>query len=118
MEPANKVSPAMSVFSAGKYRQILPSVCPGVSSTLALSEPAWTVSALPTLLVQQNRGAGGGAQLHRSPHVINVSVSDDDLLDFEIMLAEDSENVVDVVAGIDHHGLARGFISDNGAVAL
>jgi hypothetical protein len=47
-----------------------------------------------------------------------VSVSDDDLLDFEIMLAEDSENVVDVVAGIDHHGLARGFISDDGAVAL
>jgi hypothetical protein len=50
--------------------------------------------------------------------VIDVSVSHDDLLDFEIKLAEDSENVVDVVAGIDHHGFACGFISDNGAVAL
>ena len=40
MEPANNVSPAMSLCSAGKYRQMLPSVCPGVSSTLALSEPA------------------------------------------------------------------------------
>src|ERR1700736_3292342 len=70
------------------------------------------------ILVEQNRGAGGGAQLHRSAHVIDVSVSDDDLLDFEIMLSADSENVVDVVAGIDHHGFARDFISDNGTVAL
>jgi hypothetical protein len=112
MEPANNVSPAMSFFSAGKYRQMLPSVCPGVSSTLALSEQS------KVILVEQNRGAGGGAQLHRSAHVIDVSVSDDDLLDFEIMLAEDSENFVDVVAGIDHHGFARGFIPDDGAVAL
>ena len=30
MLPANNVSPAISFFSAGKYRQTLPSVCPGV----------------------------------------------------------------------------------------
>src|ERR1700737_3142458 len=41
------------------------------------------------VLVEQNGGAGGGAQLHGSAHVIDVSVSDDDLLEFEIMLGED-----------------------------
>src|SRR5437868_2479406 len=34
------------------------------------------------------------------------------------MFADDGENVFNVVAGIDDHSLARGFVSDHGAVAL
>src|ERR1700674_3764323 len=43
MEPANSVSPASRSFSAGKYKQMLPSVCPGVCKTLAACVPAFTV---------------------------------------------------------------------------
>ncbi len=45
MLPAKRVSPAMSFFSAGKYRQMLPSVCPGVCITWARNGPACTLSA-------------------------------------------------------------------------
>jgi hypothetical protein len=50
--------------------------------------------------------------------VIDVGVSDDDLLHFQLVLADDGENVFNVVARIDDHGLVRGLIADDRAVTL
>jgi hypothetical protein len=47
-----------------------------------------------------------------------VGMSDHDLLDLEIMLTDDAEDVFNLVAGVDDHGFVRGFVSDDGAVAL
>ena len=45
-------------------------------------------------------------------------MGDDDLLHFEMVLVENGDDVIDVIAGIDDHGFAGGFITDDGAVAL
>ena len=58
------------------------------------------------------------AQLHRSAHVIDVSMSDDDLLHLQVVLMNEGENILDVVAGIDHHGIAGSLVPNHGAVAL
>ena len=50
--------------------------------------------------------------------MIDVSVSDDDLLDLKIVFFDQGENVFDLVAGIDHHRFASSFVPDNGAIAL
>jgi hypothetical protein len=34
------------------------------------------------------------------------------------MLADEGEDVLDVVAGVDDHSLASGFVADDGAIAL
>ena len=143
---ANSVSPAISNFSAGKYRQTLPSVWPGVWRTFAVRLPAcsespsamlasivnfaWRGHAEPrslhvehlqqrvVILIEQDRRAGQRAQLHRSADVIDVGVGDDDLLHLQFMLADDGENVFNVVARIDDHGFMRGLIADDRAVAL
>ena len=44
-------------------------------------------------------------QLHRAAHMVDVGVGDDNLLHRQSMLLHDAENVVDLVAGIDDHGL-------------
>ena len=125
---------------------MLPSVCPGVRITLAVSEPAFTVSAcadalinldfarrghsdpcgldvehleqIVIVLVEQDGRAGRGAQFHGSAHVVDVRMSDDDLLYLQVVLAHQSENALDFIAGVDHHGFVRGLVSDDGAVAL
>ena len=70
------------------------------------------------ILVEQDGCVGGGAQLHGSADVVDVGVSDDNLLDLEIVLADEGEDVVNVIAGIDDHGFVSGFVADDGAVAL
>ena len=70
------------------------------------------------ILVEQDGRAGGGPQFHGSAHMIDVSMSDDDLLHLEIVLLNERENIFDVIAGIDHHGFAGGFVPDDRAVAL
>ena len=70
------------------------------------------------VLIEQDGRAGSGAQLHRSADVVDVGVRDDDLFDLQIMFADEREHVVDVVAGIDDHRFARGFVADDRAVAL
>jgi hypothetical protein len=49
--------------------------------------------------------------------VVDVGVGDDDLLDLEIMFADERENFLKVVARVDDHGFAAGFVADDGAVA-
>jgi len=70
------------------------------------------------VLVEENRRAGYGAELHRSTNVVDVGVRDNDLLDLQIVFAEQSEDFIDIVAGVDHHGFARSLVADDGAVAL
>ena len=50
--------------------------------------------------------------------MINVRVGYDDLLHGELVLAHDGENARDIVARINHHGLAGALIADDRAVAL
>src|ERR1700691_6230761 len=47
-----------------------------------------------------------------------MGVGDDDLLDLQSMLAEEREHVLNVIAGVDDHRFARGFVADDGAVAV
>jgi len=70
------------------------------------------------VLVEQDGRAGGGAEFHGSADVVNVGVGDDDLFDLEIVLADEGEDVVDVVARINDHGFAGGLVADDGAVAV
>ena len=70
------------------------------------------------ILVQQDGSAGGGAKLHGSADVVDVRVGDDDLFDLQVVLANEGENILNVVAGVDDHGFARGLVADDGAVAL
>jgi hypothetical protein len=50
--------------------------------------------------------------------MINVGVRNDDLLYLQIVFLDQGENVVNVIARIDDHGLVRSFVADNRAVAL
>ena len=50
--------------------------------------------------------------------MIDVGVRGDDILRGQVVTRENLLDAVDVVAGIDHHGLTRGFVSDDRAVAL
>ena len=70
------------------------------------------------VLVEQDRRSGGRAQLHGASHVIDVGVRDHDLLDLQVMLAEERQNVLNVVPGVDDHGFARSFVANDRAVAL
>jgi hypothetical protein len=47
-----------------------------------------------------------------------MGVGDDDLPDGEAVLFESGHNAGDVAAGIDHDGLARDLVTEDGAVAL
>jgi len=70
------------------------------------------------LLVEQNGRSGSRTQLGGSAHVIDVSVSDDDLFYLKLMLANDGKDVLNVVPGINDHSLVRALVTNNRAVAL
>ncbi len=70
------------------------------------------------ILVEQDRSARGGAKLHGSADVVDMGVRDDDLFDLQVVLADERENILDIIAGIDDHGFAGRLIADDGAVAL
>ena len=68
--------------------------------------------------VHVDRGAGGQLEFLRAADVIDVGVGDHDGGHGEAVPREDFQDAVDFVAGIDHHGLARGFVAEDGAIAL
>jgi len=70
------------------------------------------------ILVEEDGGASGGAEFHGSADVVDVGVGDDDLLDLQIVFADDSLDVFDVVAGVDDHGFVSALVADDGAIAL
>ena len=146
MEPANRVSPAISFFSGAKYRQMLPSVCPGVCSTSAVrlagadfvsrADAAVDGHVLRSLhadprglhvehlqqrvivLVEQNGRTGEPLQLHRSANVIDVRVGDNNLLHGEAVTLDDAHDVRYVVSGIDDDSFLGLLIADHRAIAL
>src|SRR5260370_2352241 len=70
------------------------------------------------ILIEQDWGASLRAQFHRSAYVVDVGVGDDYLFYYQVVLADDGENILNIVARIDDHGFARGLIADDGAVTL
>ena len=68
-------------------------------------------------LVVEDGGAGEGFEAGGAGDVVDVGVGDDDLLDGELVLREQGEDAGDVVTWIDDHGLAGGFVAEDGAVA-
>jgi hypothetical protein len=50
--------------------------------------------------------------------MVDVGVGDDDLFDLQVVLADEGENILNVVAGVDHHGFVSSLVANNGAVAL
>jgi hypothetical protein len=70
------------------------------------------------VLIEQDWGASLRAQPHRSAYVIDVGVGDDDLLHIKLVLADDGENILNIVAWIDDHGFVRDLVADDGAVTL
>src|SRR5487761_2242885 len=72
----------------------------------------------PIVLIHIDRRAGGGLQLFRAADVVDVGMGDHDGGDVKLVPVEDGLDLGEVVTRIDDYGLARGFISKNGAVAL
>jgi len=70
------------------------------------------------VLIEKDWGARLSPQLHRPAYVIDVGVSDDDLFYYQVVLADDGENVLNIVARINDHGFVRGLVADDGAVTL
>ena len=58
-----------------------------------------------------------GAQFGRPANVVNMGMSDDDLADREVVLADNRQDVFDVIARVYNHSLAGHFIADYRAVA-
>ncbi len=63
-------------------------------------------------------GASGELEFLGAADVIDVGVGDHDGGHGEAVPVEDFLDAVDFVAGIDDHGLAGGFVAEDGAVAL
>src|SRR5260370_22315633 len=70
------------------------------------------------VLIEQDGGASLRAQLHSSAYVIDVGVGDDDLFYYQVVLTDDGENILNIVARIDDHGFASGFVANDRAVTL
>ena len=70
------------------------------------------------VLIQKNGRSGRGPQLHRSTNMVDMRVGDNNLLDFEIVFANQRQYVFDIIAGINDHPFARSLIADDRAIAL
>ena len=70
------------------------------------------------MLVVEDGSAGELLELVSSGDVVDVGVSDDDLLDGEVVFGEEGHDAGDVVAGIDDNGFVGGLVTEDGAVAL
>ena len=69
-------------------------------------------------LVIEDGCSGDAFELLGAGDVVDVGVGDDDLFDGEVMAGKDGEDAGDIVAGVYDDGLARGLVSEDGAVAL
>jgi len=69
------------------------------------------------IFVQENRRAGKPLELESTTHMVDVGVSDEDLLELEAQIGEAAMDAADFVAGIDDDGFAGLFITEEGAVA-
>ena len=65
-----------------------------------------------------HRGSGCQLEFLGAADVIDVGVGDHNGGHGELVPGKDFQDAVNFVAGIDHHGLARGFVAENRTVAL
>ena len=70
------------------------------------------------ILVQQNRSSRSRTQPHRAPHMVDMRMRDNDLLHLQIMLSQQRQDVLNIVARIDHHRFARALVANDRAIAL
>lgn len=70
------------------------------------------------IFVEIDGCAGEGFQLERSADVVDVGVSDEDLLQDEAEGGETAVDSGDFVAGVDHDSFASLFVGEDGAIAL
>ncbi len=68
-------------------------------------------------LVVEDRGPGESFELLGSSDVVDVGMSDDDLAEGELVSGKGGYDTRDVVAGIYDDGFARGFVTEDRAVA-
>jgi len=68
--------------------------------------------------VEEDGSAGEGFELERSADVVDVGVSDEDLLEGEAVGLEAAVDAGDFVAGVNDDGFASLFVGKNGAIAL
>ena len=57
-------------------------------------------------------------QFHGAAGVVDMAMRDPDLRDFELVVADRSEDAVDIAAGIDHHALPGHGVEQDGAILL
>ena len=70
------------------------------------------------MIVEQDGRAGEPLEPQRAAHMVDVSVSEENLLEREAQFGEPAMNVADLVAGINDDGLASLLIAEYGAVGL
>jgi hypothetical protein len=70
------------------------------------------------LLVIEDGGSGEALEAISSGDVVDVSVGDEDLFDGEGVFGEERHDAGDVVSGVDDESFVRGFVAEDGAVAL
>ena len=68
--------------------------------------------------VHLNRRAGGGFELGGASDMVDMRVRDHDRLHGQRVLLQHGENLLDLVARIDHDGFARLLVAEDGAIAL
>jgi folate-binding protein YgfZ len=70
------------------------------------------------ILIHVDRCARRRLQFRRAANVIDVRMSNHDRLHREQMPPQYGLNVVNIVAGIDHNGFTRFFVTEYGAIAM
>lgn len=70
------------------------------------------------VFVEVDGGAGKALEPESAANVVDVGVCDEDLGEFEAVIGEALMNAGDLIAGINDDGFARGFVGEDGAVAL
>ena len=76
------------------------------------------VLQLVVVFVHVDRRAGGYVQLVRAADVVDVRVRDHDGFHVQAVARHDALDLLQVVARIDHQGVAGLLVAENGAVAL
>lgn len=70
------------------------------------------------ILIEEDGSASEALEGQGAADVVDVRVSHDDLLEFEVVLGEPAMNSRDFVAGVNDDGFPPGFVAEQGAVAL
>jgi hypothetical protein len=73
---------------------------------------------LQIVLIEKDGRPGKAPELSSSSDMVDVAMSDDDLLKCQLMLGESRQNLRNIVSGIDHNGFVRDLVSQDRAIAL